>query len=112
MIKILLMCLYHARVLKEIGVDSNDDQAYMEDDPNEEEMDDVNLDNETKRHWRMVLEDNDGGVDDTKSLLHDKRWDSYVNEKVNLVKGGYLVEFDVHDRKKFLWGVVNNHVVE
>ena len=44
-------------------------------------MDDVNLDNERERHRRMVFEDNGGGVDDVKSLLHDKRWDVYVNEK-------------------------------
>ena len=44
-------------------------------------MDDVNLDNERERHRRMVFEDNGGGVDDAKSLQHDKRWDVYVNEK-------------------------------
>ena len=52
-------------------------------------MDYVNLDNKRERHWRMVFEDNDGGVDDPKSLLHAKKWDVYVNEKENLVKGGY-----------------------
>ena len=35
---------------KEVGVDIKDDQADMEDDPNEEEMDDVNLDDERERH--------------------------------------------------------------
>ena len=30
---------------------------------------------------RMVFEDNDGGLDDKKALLHAKRWDVYVNEK-------------------------------
>ena len=29
----------------------------------------------------MVFEDNDGGVDNAKELLHAKRWDVYVNEK-------------------------------
>ena len=48
---------------------------------NEEDMDDANLDDEKERHWRMVFEDNDGGVDDTKALLHANRWDVYVNEK-------------------------------
>ena len=61
----------------------------MEDDPDEEEMDDVNLDDERERHWRMVFEDNDGGVDDAKALLNDKRWDLYVNDKEMIVKGGY-----------------------
>ena len=59
-----------------------------------------------------MFEDNDGGVDDAKSLLHAKRWDIYVNEKEQLVKGGYLVEFVVRDKKKVLWEVVNDHVVE
>ena len=26
-----------------------------------------------RNHWRMVFEDNDGGVDDEKALLHAKR---------------------------------------
>ena len=41
--------------------------------PDEEEMDNVNLDEERGRHWRMVFEDNGGGVDDAKALLHAKR---------------------------------------
>ena len=63
----------------------------MEDDPDGDEMEDVNLDDDMENHWRMVSEDNDGGVDDKKSLLHAKRWDLYVNEKKQLVKGKYLV---------------------
>ena len=43
-------------------------------------MEDVNLDDERERHWRMVFKDNDGGVDYAKALLHAKRWDIYVNE--------------------------------
>ena len=46
----------------------------MEDDPNEEDMDDVNLYDKREHHWRMVVEENDGGVDDANSLLHAKRW--------------------------------------
>ena len=41
----------------------------MEDDPDEEEMDAVNLDDERECHWRMVFEDNGGGVDNAKKLL-------------------------------------------
>ena len=51
----------------------------MDDDTDEEDMDNVNLENDRERHWRMMFEDNDGGVDDTKALLHAKRWDVYVN---------------------------------
>ena len=59
-----------------------------------------------------MFEENDGGVDDAKALPHAKRWDIYVNEKKNQVKGGYLVEVVVHDKKQVLWGVFDNHVVE
>ena len=57
----------------EVGVESKEEQADVEDDPDEKEMDDVNLDEEMECHWRMVFEDNDGGVDDEKALLHAKR---------------------------------------
>ena len=58
----------------------------VEDDIDEEEMDGVNIYNERERQCRLVFKDNDGGVDDKKALLHDKRWDVYVNEKVNIIK--------------------------
>ena len=84
----------------------------MEDDPDEEGMDYVNIDNERERQRRMVFEENKGGVDDKKALIHAKRWDLYVNEKEQLVKGKYLVEFFGHDKKKVLWEVVDDHVVK
>ena len=74
-------------------------------------LDVVNIDNERERHWRMVSEENDGGMDDAKELLNAKRWDLYVNEKEQLVKGGYSVEVFGHDKKKVLWEVVDDHVV-
>ena len=46
----------------------------MEDDPNEEDMEDVNLYDEREQHWRMVVNENNGGVDDANALLHAKRW--------------------------------------
>ena len=36
----------------------------------------------------IVFEDNDGGVDNKKALLHDKRWDVYVNERKILLRVG------------------------
>ena len=51
-------------------------------------------------------------MDYVKALLHAKRWDIYVNEKEKLVKGGCLVEVVGHDKRKVLWEVVNDHVVE
>ena len=84
----------------------------MEDYPDEEEIYYVNFYNERERHWRIVFEDNDGGVDNKKALLHDHRWDVYVNEKENIIKGGYSVEVGVHEGEKVLWELVDNHVVE
>ena len=66
---------------KGVVVDSKEEQVDVEDDPDEEDMDNVNLDDERERHWRMVFEDNDGGVDDEKEFLHAKRWYIYLNEK-------------------------------
>ena len=48
-------------------------------DPNDEDMDDVNLYDERERHWRIVFENNNGRVDGAKALLHAKRWYVYVN---------------------------------
>ena len=48
--------------------------------PDEEEMDGVNTNNESERHWRNVSKDNEGCVDE-KALLHAKCWDLYLNEK-------------------------------
>ena len=75
-------------------------------------MEDVKLDNERERHWRMVFRDTYGGADDKKELLHAKRWDVYVNGKEHLIQGGYLVEIVGSDGKKVLWEVVDNHVIE
>ena len=35
-----------------------------------------------------------------------------MNEKGKLIKGGYSVEVFVSDRKKSLWGVVGDQVIE
>ena len=84
----------------------------MEDDTDEEEMKGVNLYDKRERHWRMVFEDNYGGLNDTKVLIHARLWDVYENEKEKLVKGGYLVEVVGNENNKVIWEVVDNHVVE
>ena len=63
----------------------------MEYDPDEEEMDNVNLYGVREYHWRMLFDDNDVGMDNAKVLLHAKRWNIYVNENESLVKGGCLL---------------------
>ena len=59
----------------------------------------------------MVLEDKNGGLDE-KAMLHAKRWDLYLNEKDKLVQSKYSVEVVGHDKKKVIWEVVGDHVVE
>ena len=46
----------------------------MEDDPDDEDIKDVKLDDEREHYWRIVFEDNDGVVDDKRALLNYKRW--------------------------------------
>ena len=53
-----------------------------------------------------------GGMYNSKTLLHARRWEVYVNEKENLVKGGHLVEVVGNEKKKVLWKVGNDQVVE
>ena len=67
----------------------------MDDNPYEDNMCDVNIDNDWGFHWRIFFEDNDGGVDDNNALLHSKRWVVYVNKKENLIKGGIWWTFSV-----------------
>ena len=50
-------------------------------------------------------------MDDKKEILHAKRWDLYVNEKEQLVKGEYSVEVVGHDKNKVIWEVVDDHLV-
>ena len=74
----------------------------MDDNPDEEEMGNVNLDDKRERHWRMVFEDNSGGAENAKTLINYKGWYIYTNEKEKIVKGGYLVEVVSHDKRKVL----------
>ena len=46
---------------KEVGVDSNKGQADVEDYPDEREMEDVKLNENRERHWRIVLRTIMGG---------------------------------------------------
>ena len=58
------------------------------------------------------LGDNYIWVYDKNKLLHDKSWGVYVNEKENIIKGGYLVEVVSSDGKKVIWEVVYDQVIE
>ena len=51
-------------------------------------------------------------MDDKKLILHDKRWDVYMNGKEALIKGVYSVEVVGSDGKNFLWELVDDHVVD
>ena len=43
-------------------------------DPDEEEIKYMVLNDEREHHWRMVFEDNNGGVDGNNALLNANRW--------------------------------------
>ena len=72
----------------------------METDPYEEDMEDVRLDNEREHHWRMVFNDNNGGVDDDKMVLNSKKWDFYMKITKVIIKVGCYVEVPVSDGNK------------
>ena len=59
----------------------------------------------------MVFDDNNGGVDGEKSLLHAKKWDVYNSYKEEFLEGGYSIEFSDKYGKKVIWEVVDDHVV-
>ena len=61
------------------GVARKEEHWDTDPDTDEEDMEDVKLDHKRERHWRIVFEDNNGGVDNKKSILHAKRWDVYIN---------------------------------
>ena len=66
----------------------------------------MKLDDERECHWGMGFEEKCGGVDDQKVIIHDKRWDVYMNKKEALIKGGYSLEVSGSNRKKVIWIVV------
>ena len=70
------------------------------------------FDDERKCHWGMIFDDNNGRVDGTKALLHANKWYVYNSQNAALVKGGYWVEVADKDKKKIIWEVVDDHVVE
>ena len=96
---------------KEDGVDRKMEQLGVDLDTNEEEMKDVKQYEERERHWSIVFEDNDGGVDNEKALLHAKRWYVHMKEKWDLIKSGYSMEVSGSDGNKDIWEVVDYHVV-
>ena len=72
---VLLLLHFH----KDYGIDSKECKVDVELYPDEEETEDVRLDDERGRHWKMIFEDNNRGVDDEKVFLHTKRWDLYMS---------------------------------
>ena len=65
--------------MKDHGVVRKEDQEEMDPYPDEKEMEDVRISNERERHWRMVFDYNEGGVDNQKAIIYSKRWYLYVN---------------------------------
>ena len=63
-------------------------------------MEDVKLYYERESHWRMVFEENGGGLDDKKALLHSKRLDLMVNGRESLLKVGIWCKFWVLEGRR------------
>ena len=57
-------------------------------DTDEDEMEDITLKDERGNHWKMVFNDIKRGIDNEKSFIHDKRWDVYMGDKIELIKVG------------------------
>ena len=51
-------------------------------------------------HQRMVFNDNNGGVDYEKIILHANMWDVYMNKRQSLIKCGYSVKVSSSAGKK------------
>ena len=51
----------------------------------------------------MVIEENEGGRDDEKYLIHIKRWQSYMSKKQSLIKSGHSVKVSGYYGVKVLW---------
>ena len=66
--------------IMENGLDKRKDQLGVDPDPDEEECEDVVLDDERERQWRMVSKDNNGEVGGKKA--------SYTQKKVGCLKFG------------------------
>ena len=51
------------------------------------------FDDKRERHWRMFFKDNNGGVDGTNALIHDKNWYVQNSDRKALVKGSIQLRF-------------------
>ena len=71
-------------------------------------MENMEVDNERKNHFRMVFDDNEGGWYYDKPFLHAKIWDVPMSEKWSLIKGGYSVEVSGYEGKKLVWEVIED----
>ena len=49
------MSMLYYSLKNEVGVDSKEEQAELDNDPDEEDTDDVNIGDERERHWRNVF---------------------------------------------------------
>ena len=52
------------------------------------------IDNKGEHHWRMVFEENYGGADNEKLIVHAKRWDVYTKKKKRLLRVVILGSID------------------
>ena len=58
----------------------------METDNYKQDIWNQRINNEREHYWRIIFKDNNGEVDDEKYLMHAKRWNVYMNQKLNYLR--------------------------
>ena len=62
----------------------------------------IRLENEIDQQERMVLKDNNGGVNNEKAIIYDNMLGVYMKGK-NLIQCWYSMEMPGYDGKKGIW---------
>ena len=65
------------------------------------------MEDSREEHWRYVYED---GND--KKNIHALRWDVYIKEKEDLIKGEFLVSVSHPKEGNIVWTCVKDHIIE
>ena len=57
---------------------------------------------ERERHWRMGIDDHEGGKYDEKYFIYYNKWYVYMRDKLSLIKDGNYVDVSGYERKKVI----------
>ena len=84
----------------------------MQADTDKEDMEGMRIYIKREIHQRMVFNDNNGGVDYEKIILHANMQDVYMNKRQSLINCGYSVKVSSSAGKKVVQEVLNNNFIE